>query len=124
MSIQYVIDRHPAYLPWSLVRGDSDSFDVPIEQRQPDGTYLPLNLTNYTVTVHIVHTNEMTGEVLTLTDGNGLTVDAVAGQITIELSAAQSAAFDRDEYEWTLVLTKPDVPSYRKTFVKSPLTIL
>lgn len=68
-----------------------------------DSTDLPVALTGATVAWAMRKANEQAAA-LTLTAGNGLTVDANAGTIDVLITAAQHATLAVGDYQYDLIL--------------------
>lgn len=83
----------------SFVPGDD--FELTVTWTDPDAN--PINLTGYTASFKV----ELPGDDLELTLGDGITVDALAGELTIHIGHTETAEWDTD-YGYRLRVTSAE----------------
>ncbi len=68
----------------------------------------PFDLTDYSAVVNFKSRKDASDNILQLTDGDGLTIDAVTDTIELAITKDQAAQFREQTYFWELVITDPD----------------
>tara|TARA_R110000868_G_scaffold74293_6_gene214782 strand:+ start:2524 stop:2880 length:357 start_codon:yes stop_codon:yes gene_type:complete len=74
---------------------------------QPDGT--PVDITNYTAALQIRTSPLARTAVLTLVDGDGITITGASGLIECHATAEQTAAITNGRYAYDIEITSPQV---------------
>ena len=68
----------------------------------------PVNLTGYTAAMQIRRTPDSSTALVSLSSPSaGITIDALNGRVTVEISAVQTAALTPGKYVYDLLLTNP-----------------
>lgn len=89
---------------------------------QTKSTGLPVNLTGYTAALQIRKTPKDAAALVSLTSSSGLVIDAAAGKVSVEISAATTGALAPGKYVWDLVLTS--AATKKKRLVGGIATVL
>jgi hypothetical protein len=72
-----------------------------------DSNGVPINLTNYTAKMQLRSLPTSATAVLTLTQGNGITIVGATGLLEIHATAAQTGDIDAGFYYYDLEITAP-----------------
>ena len=72
---------------------------------QPDGT--PVNITGYSAAMQLRSFPNSPIAVLTLTTGDGITIDGTAGTLELHATNEQTSAIDEGNYFYDLEITAP-----------------
>lgn len=83
---------------------------------QTKSTGTPVNLTGYTAAMQIRRTHADATALVSLTNGNGLTIEGTDGRVRIEIPASTTATLTPGRYVYDLVLT--DLASKKKRLVE------
>lgn len=97
--------------PWKIYKGYAFSRVLTYKNKE---TGLPIDITGVTVDFKAKPSVNYGSDLISLTIGSGITVDAVNGKITIRLTKIQTAAIVEDALIWVLALN--DEPVMYGTF--------
>ena len=83
-----------------------------VTYEQPAGT--PVNITGYTAALQIRTSPLAKTAVLSLTNGNGITITGAAGLLQCQATAAQTGAITNGRYAYDIEITSPS-PAFTVT---------
>jgi hypothetical protein len=92
----------PAVTYNALIEQGAD-WEIVFEWKDPSGT--PINITGYSAALQIRTSPLAKTTVLSLTNGNGITIDGALGKITVRATATQTGNITNGQYAYDMELT-------------------